>query len=225
MATLFQKIRTLFKANLHDLADKAVQRNDLAVYDAYIREATDEIAEFRATIAPMFAQVKQSKRRRDALAEDAAKLDFAVDQFLMKEQRTEAMMAQKRLTSTLQLIETYDASLERQVAAAQTLQDILIKLEGRLDIARQEREELGFLLQLAEAKEVSTRAMKSLDSLMGQGDMEVAQSAENIRRRLDHADAAWEVQTSSLDSQLDSALNSLEVEAELAARMERLGLD
>ena len=60
---------------------------------------------------------------------------------------------------------------------------------------------------------------------MGQGDMEVAQSAENIRRRLDHADAAWEVQTSSLDSQLDSALNSLEVEAELAARMERLGLD
>ncbi|MCO5183961.1 MAG: PspA/IM30 family protein [Anaerolineae bacterium] len=225
MATLFQKIRTLFKANLHDLADKAVQRNDLAVYDAYIREATDEIAEFRATIAPMFAQVKQSKRRRDALAEDAAKLDFAVDQFLMKEQRTEAMMAQKRLTSTLQLIETYDASLERQVAAAETLQDILIKLEGRLDIARQEREELGFLLQLAEAKEVSTRAMKSLDSLMGQGDMEVAQSAENIRRRLDHADAAWEVQTSSLDSQLDSALNSLEVEAELAARMERLGLD
>ncbi|MCO5190647.1 MAG: PspA/IM30 family protein [Anaerolineae bacterium] len=225
MATLFQKIRTLFKANLHDLADKAVQRNDLAVYDAYIREATDEIAEFRATIAPMFAQVKQSKRRRDALAEDAAKLDFAVDQFLMREQRTEAMMAQKRLTSTLQLIETYDASLERQVAAAETLQDILIKLEGRLDIARQEREELGFLLQLAEAKEVSTRAMKSLDSLMGQGDMEVAQSAENIRRRLDHADAAWEVQTSSLDSQLDSALNSLEVEAELAARMERLGLD
>jgi hypothetical protein len=67
--------------------------------------------------------------------------------------------------------------------------------------------------------------MKSLDSLMGQGDAEVAQSAENIRRRLDHADAAWEVQTSSLDSQLDSALNSLEVEAELAARMERLGLD
>lgn len=225
MATLFQKIRTLFKANLHDLADRAVQKNDLAVYDEYIREAASEIGEFKATIAPMFAQVKQSRRRRDALAEDAAKLDYAVDQFLMKEQHTEAMMAQKRLSSTLQLIATYDASLERQLTAAESLQDILIKLEGRLDIARQEREELGFLLQLAEAKEVSTRAMKSLDSLMGQGDMEVAQSAENIRRRLDHADAAWEVQTSSLDSQLDSALNSLEVEAELAARMERLGLD
>lgn len=225
MASLLHKIRTLFKANLHDLADKAVQRNDLAVYDAYIREAEQEVAEFKATIAPMFAQVKRSKRRRDTLAQDAAKLDYAVDQFLMKDQRTEAMMAQRRLTSILELIGTYDTSLERQVAAAETLQDVRIKLEGRLDIARREREELGFLLELAKAKELSAQAMRSLDSLMGEGDAEIAQAAENIRRRLDHADATWEVQTSSLDAQIDAATNSLEVEAQLAARMERLGLD
>jgi phage shock protein A len=225
MATLFQKIRTLFKANLHDLADKAVQKNDLAVYDQYIRDAEQEIDTFKDAIAPMFAQVKHSKRRRDSLANEAATLDYAIDQFLMKDKRTEALVAQKRLTSTLELIGTYDASLERQVAAAESLQDIRIKLEGRLAIARQEREELGFLLELAKAKEVSTKAMKSLDSLMGQGDTEVAQAAENIRRRLDHADAAWEVQTTSLDSQLDDAMTSLEVESQLAARMERLGIE
>jgi hypothetical protein len=67
--------------------------------------------------------------------------------------------------------------------------------------------------------------MRSLDSLMGQGDSDVARAAENIRRRLDHADAAWEVQASSLDNQLDDAMHSLEVEAELAARMERLGIE
>ena len=55
-------------------------------------------------------------------------------------------------------------------------------------------------------------------------DSEVAQAAENIRRRLDHADAAWELQAGSLDTQLDEAMQSLEVEAELAARMERLGI-
>ena len=59
---------------------------------------------------------------------------------------------------------------------------------------------------------------------MGQGDTEVARAAENIRQRLDHADAAWEVQSSSLDNQLDDAMHSLEVEAELARRMERLGI-
>ncbi|GAB4149591.1 MAG: hypothetical protein Fur0021_10770 [Candidatus Promineifilaceae bacterium] len=209
---------------MHEMADRAVQKSDLAVYDEYIRQAERELAQFVSTIEPMYAQVKTTKRRRDNLAERAAQLDAAVDAFLLKGRQTEAMVTQKQLTSTLQLIRTYDGSLERQVAAAEMLEDVRIKLEGRLNLVRQEREELGFLLQLAKAKEVSTQAMKSLDSLMGTGDSDVARAAENIRQRLDHADAAWEVQASGLDNQLDDAMQSLEVEAELAARMERLGI-
>ncbi len=224
MASLFQKLRTLFRASLHEAADKALQKSDLAVYDDYIRRAERELEEFKKSIAPMFAQVKSSRRRREALAEKAAKLDLMVDHYLRKGKRTEAMVTQKQFSSTMDLIKTYDASLERQVAAAEQLDDVRVKLDGRLAIAKQEREELGFLLQLAKSKEISTKAMRSLDSLMGQGDSEVAQAAENIRSRLDHADAAWEVQTKSLDTQLDDAMQSLEVEAELAARMERLGI-
>ena len=224
MASLFQKLRVLFKATLHEAADKALAKSDLAIYDDFIRQAEREVEQFKETIAPMFAQVKQSSRRREALAEKAAKLDLQVDMYLKSGKKTEAMVTQKKLNSTMELIRTYDASLEKQVAALEQLDDVRIKLEGRLDIARQEREELRFLLQLAKSKEVSTKAMKSLDSLMGQGDSEVAEAAENIRRRLDHADAAWEVQTSSLDRQLDTAMHDLAVEAELAARMEKLGL-
>jgi phage shock protein A len=224
MASLFQKLRTLFRANLHEIADRALQRSDLAVYDEYIRQAERELEAFKRTITPMIAHVKTTKRRRDLLADQAAKLDAMVDHYLVNNQRTEAMVTQKKLSSTLDLIKTYDGSLERQVLAAEKLRDVEVKLEGRLGIARQEREELAFLLELAKAKEVSTKAMRSLDSLMGEGDTEVAQAAENIRRRLDHADAAWEVQASSLDTQLDDAMASMEVEAELAARMERLGI-
>ena len=224
MASLFQKLRVLIKANLHDVADKALQKSNLAVYDEYIREAEQEVAEFKRSIAPLFAQVKTTYRRRDALADKAVELDRMVDHFLINDQRTEAMVTQKQLSSTLEMIKTYDASLEKQVAAAEKLDDVRIKLDGRLAIAKQEREELAFLLQLAKSKEMSTQAMRSLDSLMGEGDIEVAQAAENIRRRLDHADAAWEVQTSSLDQQMDDAMYSFEVEAELAARMDRLGI-
>jgi phage shock protein A len=224
MASLLQKLKTLLKASLHEMADRTVQLNDLAVYDQYIREAEAEVNEFNASIAPLFAQVKTSQRRREALAEKAARFDIAIDQFLVEGKRTEAMVTQKQLNSILELIETYDGSLERQVTAAERLYDVRVKLEGRLAIAKQEREELAFLLNLAKAKEVSAKAMRSLDSLMGEGDMEVARAAENIRRRLDHADAAWEVQSTGLDQQLDDAMHSLEVESQLAARMERLGL-
>jgi phage shock protein A len=224
MASLFDKLRTLIKANLHEAADKALQKSDLAVYDDYIRQAEREFEQFRRTIAPMFSQIKTSRRRREALADQAARLDLQVDAFLQRGKQTQAMVTQKQFSSVMKMIGTYDGSLERQVTAAEKLDDIRVKLEGRLAIAKQEREELGFLLQLAKSKEMSTKAMRSLDSLIGQGDSEVSQAAENIRRRLDHADAAWEVETSSLDNQLDDAMQSLEVEAELAKRMERLGI-
>lgn len=224
MASLFQKIRTLVRATLHEMADQAIQKSDLAVYDDYIRQAERELEHFTNTIRPMMAQVKTTRRRRDVLADKAAKYDYLIDEFLKQGKQTQAMVTQKQLISTMDLIKTYDASLERQVSAAEQLKDVHVKLEGRLAIARQEREELGFLLQLAKSKEVSTKAMKSLDSLMGYGDTEVARAAENIRARLDHADASWEIQANSLDNQLDDAVNSLEVEAELAARMERLGI-
>lgn len=225
MASLLQKLRTLFKATLHEAADKALRVNDLAVYDQYIRQAEQEVEEFKRSIQPMFAQIKTSRRRREALVDKAARLDIAVDQFLQQDKRTEAMVTQKQFSSLMDLIKTYDQSLERQVAAAEKLDDIRVKLEGRLAIARQEREELGYLLELAQAKETSTQAMRSLDALVGEGESEVARAAENIRQRLDHADAAWEVQTSSLDHQLNDAMQTLEVEADLAARMDRLGLN
>ena len=224
MASLFSKLRTLIKANLHELADRALAKSDLAVYDEYIRQAERELEEFSRTIVPIEAQIKTSLRRREKLANKAAKLDLMVDEFLMKSKQTQAMVTQKQLSSTMDLIKTYDASLERQVVAAEKLDNVQVKLKGRLAIAKQEREELGVLLQLAKAKEMSTKAMRSLDSLMGEGDADVARAAENIRNRLDHADAAWEVETSGLDHQLDDAMHSLEVESELAARMERLGI-
>jgi len=224
MASLFQKLRTLIRANLHEAADKALQKSDLAVYDEFIRQAEREFEEFSRSIEPMFAQLTTSRRRREALANRAAKLDLTVDAFLRQGKNTQAMVTQKQFSSVMDMIRSYDASLEKQVAAAERLDAIRIKLDGRLAIAKQEREELGFLLQLAKSKELSTKAMRSLDSLMGEGDTEVAQAAENIRRRLDHADAAWEVETSSLDNQLDDAIRDLEVDQELAKRMERLGL-
>ena len=98
MASLFQKLRTLIRATLHEMADQAIQRSDLAVYDDYIRRAERELDEiFRNTIKPMIAQVKTTKRRREVLANKAAELDYLVDEFLRQGKETEAMVSQKQL--------------------------------------------------------------------------------------------------------------------------------
>lgn len=224
MATIFQKLSTLIRANLHDLVDRVLQRDDISVYDEYIRQAEREIKEFAEAIAPMRGMVRETKRRREALADKAARMDLAIDQFLKRGQQTQAKVALSQFQSIMKLIETYDGTLRRQISGLEKMEDVRLKLEGRLAIAKQEREELAHLLQMAKAREGSTRALRSLDDLMGQGDSDVSRAAENIRSRLDHADAAWEVQTSSLDHQLDNAMQDLEVDAELAERMQRLGL-
>lgn len=225
MAGLFRKFRTLILANLHDLADKAIQSNSIAVYDQYIRDAEQEIEQFKGTIRPIFAQVKSSGRRRKALQDEAAKLDLLVDMYLREGDKTRALVTQRKFVSVMKLVKTYDKTLERQIEAAESLKGILVKLEGRLDVAKIERDELKYLLDLAKAKEASTKAMKSLDSLVGAGDSDLATAAESIRSRLDHADAAWELETETLDAQLDSAMDDIELEGDLAERMERLGID
>jgi hypothetical protein len=136
------------------------------------------------------------------------------------------MVTQKQLSSALSLIKTYDDSawlnrFRRLEKAGRCAGEV----GGAAGDCQTGTGRAGLLmLQLAQAKEVSAQAMKSLDSLTRSSDSEMSRAAENIRRRLDHADATWEIQAGSLDNQLDDAMNSLEVESELAARMERLGL-
>jgi hypothetical protein len=57
------------------------------------------------------------------------------------------------------------------------------------------------------------------------GDDDISRVAEGIRARLDKASARTELMASSLDSQMDEVLESSTLEAQLAERKARLGLD
>jgi phage shock protein A len=80
------------------------------------------------------------------------------------------------------------------------------------------------LLELAKSKELTAKTMKSLDDLSGVGDADVARIADSIRTRLDKASADTEIRAQTLDKQMDDILNKGELDAQLAARKQRLGL-
>ena len=99
-----------------------------------------------------------------------------------------------------------------------------LKLEAKLTTIRQERQELEALLELAKAKEITAKTIKSLDDLSGAGDADVARIADSIRNRLDRASAESEMRAASLDKQMDDVLGRSELDGQLAARKARLGL-
>jgi len=83
---------------------------------------------------------------------------------------------------------------------------------------------LQALLDLARSKEISVRAIRSLDDLVGAGDTDVSRIAEGIRSRLDRATSEMEMVAGRLDKQMDEVLERHEIEIQLSERRERLGL-
>jgi phage shock protein A len=225
MASLVQKFRTLISANLHFLVDKALQSQSLSVLDEYIRKMAEQMRELHASIETVAGNIKTVQRRYHELGGKAGELNAAVDAFLLQGQNAQALAAQSRLNAIQKMRETYRNEWQRLHGSFQTLDDVYVKLEGRFLMVKQEREELEHLLQLAKSRETLSRTIRSLDDLTGQGDADVARIAEGIRQRLDQAEAENEVLLGSLDRQMEDALSSVEVEAQLEERRQRLGLD
>jgi phage shock protein A len=225
MASLLKKIQTLISANLHAMVDSALKANSLAVFDQYIREVEDNLENLEDAVATVGGELKALRRKKGDADQRAAELDRNIDIFLREGKEDLALAAQSKLNSVNRLIQNYEEMLQRQEGEFQSLKDARLKLEAKLTTVKQEREDLQVLLDLARSKELTARTIKSLDDLMGSGDDDIARVAEGIRLRLDKASARTEMMAGSLDAQMDQVLESSTLEAQLAERKARLGLE
>lgn len=224
MASLLKKIQTLIAANLHSLVDSALKANSLAVFDQYVREVEENLANLEDAVATVGGELKTLRRKKTELERQAAELDRNIDLFLREGKEELALAAQSKLNSVSRQLQSYEEMVARQESEFKALQDARLKLQAKLETTKQEREELQALLDLARSKEITVKAIKSLDSLVGSGDADVARVAESIRARLDKASAQSEMMAASLDSQMDQVLERSTLEAQLAERKSRLGL-
>jgi len=224
MASLLEKVQILISANLHAMVDSALKANSLAVFDQYIREVEDNLENLEDAVATVGGELKTLRRKKKDLDERAAELDRNIDIFLREGKEELALAAQSKLNSVDLLVRNYDEMLERQELEFQSLKDSRLKLEAKLTTVKQEREELQALLDLAGSKEITAKAIKSLDDLMAEDDADIARVAESIRARLDKASARSEMLAGSLESQMDEVLEKSTLEAQLAERKARLGL-
>lgn len=222
MTTLLEKVSILISANMHALINQALQSNSLAVIDQYIRQAEDQLENLEDAAATVGGEAKSIRRRLNDLRSRANDLDQAIDALLVNGNEPAAVAAQSKLNSTHQLIETYQAQLERQDEEYHKLLDAKVRLEGRHAAMKQQREELSALLDLAKSKEIAHKAMQGLDDLLGSGDKDISRLAGGIQARLDRANAALEVRSASLDEQINAILERDILQAQLAERKKRL---
>ena len=225
MASLLEKVRTLISANLHAIVDAALKSNSIAVVDQYIRQIEDSLEDLEDATATVGGQVKTLRRKLEEYRSKADELDRNIDFFLKDGKEEVAAAAQSKLNSTQRLVVNYEEQLARQEKEFEALQNARLKLEAKLTTIRQEREELQALLDLARSKELTAKAISSLDDLAGSGDTDVARIAESIRARLDKATARTEMMATSLDAQMDEVLERHAIDQQLAERKKRLGIE
>ena len=224
MASLLSKVQTLISANLHSLIDNALKANSVAVLDEYIRQAEDNLDDLQDALVTVRGQVKTLRRKYDMFQAEADQLDADIDRLLKLGKEDLAVAAQSQYNSKAALAQEYKAQYEKQQVEADKLSDARLKLEAKMTTIKQEREHMLALLELAKSKEIAAKTIRSLDDLQGIGDSDIARVGEQIRARLDRADAEMETHATSLEAQMDEVLGKAELDTQLAERKKRLGL-
>jgi phage shock protein A len=224
MASILQKINTLISANLHALVDQALESNSVKVMDEYIRQAERNLDALEDAAATVGGTVKTLKRKYEEFAAAAEKLDRDIDTLLVRGKTDLAAAAQAELNQKQQLAQEYYEQWQAQEQEYRRMLDAKLKLEAKLTTIKQEREHLKALMELVEAKELTTKTVKSLDDLAGVGDEDVQRLGEQIRARLDREEARLEMATTNVRDQIDEAIGMTEIELQLEERRQRLGL-
>lgn len=220
--SLIDKVNTLINANLHGIVDRALSQNSVAVMDEYIRQAEKNLEALEDSAATVGGTVRTLKRKYEEFSAAAEKLDRDIDTLVLKGKNDLAGAAQAELNTKQQLAQDYFEQWQTQEQQYQAMLNMRVKLESRLTTIRQEREQLRSLIELAEAKRVATKTIKSLDSLAAVGDKEVSSLADSVRARLDEEDARLELATRNVSEEIEDAVQGGEIERQLEERRRRL---
>jgi phage shock protein A len=219
---LFEKINTLISASLHSIVDRALEQNSVQVMDEYIRQVERNLEALEDSAATVGGTVRTLKRKYEEFATAAEKLDRDIDTLIIKGKDDLAAAAQTELNTKQQLSQEYYQQWQDQEVQYQKMLDMRLKLEGRLTTIKQEREHLRALIELAEAKKVTTKTIKSLDALATVDDAQISSLSEQIRARIDQEDARLDMATRNLSEQVEEAVRGSEVERQLEERRRRL---
>ncbi len=219
--TLLGKIKILVNVTLHSLVDRALETNSLGVFDEYIREAEQSMETLKSALIDLRATTQMLKRKYDEASDEAAKLDMQVDAALKGNKAMLAKIAQSKLNQQLDIAKTYQDQYQKQVVTFTTLNDIVQVLQSKVDVLHSQRDQVATLLQLVRSKNVIAHSIKEVQSI---ADDKTARIVESVKTQLDTADARLEVATSRLSDQIDQEVGDAQLNAQLEARRQRLGL-
>lgn len=222
MPSIVQKVRTLFSANLHGMIDRALETNSLKVMDEYIRQVERNLDALEDSAATVGGSVRTLKRKYEEFSNQTDKLDRDIDTLILRGKNDLAASAQAEMNTKQELAQEYYEQWQAQQEQYQGMLNMRMKLEGRLNTIKQEREKMRSLLELAETKKVMTKTLRSMDKLDTSGDQEIDNLLDSIYAQIDQEDARADMASRKLSDQIEDTVGIGQVELQLEERRQRL---
>lgn len=218
---IFGRISDIVKSNVNELIDKA--EDPAKMMDQMIRDMQEQLREAKIEVAKAIAD---EKRLQQQLKQNQAQ---------SKNWESKAMLALKKgdehlATEALKQKKTYDGLVtsiqpqwEQQNALSGKLKDSLRALESKIDEARRKKEILIARQKRAEAQQ------KIHDVMTGLNDRSAFANFDRMEKKVmeieAQADAAVELETTSLDDEFKALEAGSGVDDELAALKAKMGLN
>ncbi|MCY3573084.1 MAG: PspA/IM30 family protein [Chloroflexi bacterium] len=222
MPSILQKVRTLFSANLHGMIDRALETNSLKVMDEYIRQVERNLDALEDSAATVGGSVRTLKRKYEEFSNQTDKLDRDIDTLILRGKNDLAAAAQAEMNTKQELAQEYYEQWQAQQEQYQGMLNMRMKLEGRLNTIKQEREKMRSLLELAETKKVMTKTLRSMDKLDTSGDQEIDSLLDSIYAQIDQEDARADMASRKLSDQIEDTVGIGQIELQLEERRQRL---
>lgn len=227
MASLLEKVRILIASETNRVVDRGLTATgDEAMYRHQVRELQSLQEQLTQQMVSLRAEITEMRRRSDAQNALVAQQDAEVDSLLQSNLQEEALAAQERLNLSRATAGQLVESVERLEAEYAQLAEAKSQLDARINTAIRSEPAMRGMLAVQRAKQLTGEAMKSLEDLGGTGDADAARVVSAVRGRLAEAEAqlAELEQRGFAHGETPEVLKRKELEAQLEARKQRLGL-
>ncbi len=213
MATIFDRMSTILRANINSMLDKA--ENPEVVIDQIIRDMASAIAEARGQVADMIAQEKilqaNVQRDRDLATQWQSKASLAVQ----SGRDDLAREALRRKNDYDENARVYDSQLQAQSQMVDKLKSELSQLESKYQDAKRNRDILIARHRRAETQQKVAQVSAQLNTM--DPSAELGRMEERIRFQEARAEAQTELADTSFEDEFAALGADSQVESDLMA--------
>lgn len=204
---LLERVRTLIRANLNDLIDKAEEPERMI--KQLILDMENQLLQVKTQVAVAMADEhmlqKKEKENEERMAEWMRKAELAVD----KKQDDLARVALERYQGYARMAESFKEQVADQAVQVENLKSALHKLEQKLNEARSKSE-------LLMAQHRRSRAVSKVGDAHGAaGDFSKAAAFDRMKQKVQRSEAVGRAKVELMGDNTEDRLARLELDDEI----------